>query len=351
MQKDKKTPAKIAADVSLAPGDSAREVSILKKRLSFWGDLSISDLDSATINIFDKKLEKAIAAFQERHGILEDGKVGPETISMLNASLEERIDQIILNMERLRWLPEHLGEHYLMVNVPDYQLKIIKNEKERLEMKVIVGEVMNATPIFSDTIEYVVFSPTWTIPPSIVKKEMLPKIKEDENYFKDKAFVLYESWAPEAKIIDPKKVVWEDVDTADFNYKIVEKPGDRNALGLVKFMFPNSEAIYLHDTPTDHLFSRTERGFSHGCIRVEQPKELAAYLLEENEDKWDIEKISEYMQLDTPATVDLELELPVHIVYHSAWVDDDGKVHFRKDIYNHDKAQEQAIERKEAIMM
>lgn len=344
-------PEKLSIDISIELGDSSEAVRILKERLIFWGDLDENVSEKGNFNVYDQETEQAIANFQARHGILEDGKVGPETRRMLNASVESRITQISLNMERLRWMPEEIGEHYIWVNIPDYELKIVNKGKEKLKMKVIVGERMNGTPIFSDTMEYVVFSPTWIIPKSISVEEMLPKIKEDENYFEDKNLLLYESWSPDAKEIDPREVNWNRVDKEDFPYKIVEKPSEKNALGLVKFMFPNSEAIYLHDTPTDHLFDRTERGFSHGCIRVEKPKEFAEYLLLENEEDWDLEKITEYMELDTPTTVTLNRKLPVHIVYHSAWVDEEGKVHFRKDIYKHDKTQKQAIERKEELMM
>ncbi len=345
-------PELIPSTATIKPGDSSEAIGLVKKRLIFWDDLNESALDSKSINVYDEQLENAIIKFQARHGILEDGKLGPETISMLNASLQSRIDQIALNMERLRWLPEEIGSHYVWVNIPEYEVKIINNGKEDLRMKVIVGERMNATPIFSDTMEFLVFSPTWTVPKSISTEEMLPKIKEDEDYFEDKNLLLYESWSSGAKEIDPDDVNWKKIDKEDFEFKIVEKPGKDNALGSVKFMFPNSEAIYLHDTPTDHLFEETERGFSHGCIRVEKPKELAEYLLEENDDeKWDIEKISEYMELDTPTTVTLKKKLPVHIVYHSAWVDEEATIHFRKDIYSHDRTQKQAIEKKEELLM
>lgn len=345
-------PALIPDDASVKPGDSSEVAGLVKKRLRFWGDLGDIQTDLQNDNLFDEDMEHAISKFQARHGILEDSKVGPETISMLNASIQSRIDQISLNMERLRWLPEELGEHYVWVNIPEYQVKIINDGKEKLKMKVIVGEKMNETPIFSDTMEFIVFSPTWTVPKSISREEMLPKIKEEKNYFKDKNLLLYENWSPEAKEIDPGEVNWKKIDKEDFQFKIVEKPSEKNALGSVKFMFPNSEAIYLHDTPTDHLFDETERGFSHGCIRVEKPKDLAAYLLQANDgEKWNFEKITEYMKLDTPTTVILEEKLPIHIVYHSAWVDEEKNIHFRKDIYSHDQTQEQAIDKKEEVLM
>lgn len=341
---------KIPRDFGSTSKDSSRVIEMLKKRLHLFGDLPASALKEKDLNKFDTPLKEAIVSFQERHGITEDGTLGPETIAMLNVPIKNRIAQISLNMERLRWLPESLGEQYLLINIPDYQLRIMNRGKVGLKMKVIVGKVMTETPVFSDTMEYIVFSPTWTVPKSISVNEMLPKIKEDDSYFVKNNLVLYEGWSPKAKEIDPKEIKWKKIDAHNFNFKIVEKPGINNALGSVKFMFPNRNAIYLHDTPGGHLFDQTERGFSHGCIRVEKPKVLAEYLLKKNDQNWDLKKITAYMHLDTPTTVILKQKLPIHIVYHSAWVDNDDRIHFLKDIYNHDLAQEKAIQRKEDML-
>lgn len=325
-------------------GDSLKLVSSVREKLKLLGDLSESEQSSGE---WDENLIKAIAGFQERHGLEHTGRLNAETLAALNVPIEERIEQIILNMERLRWLPERLGEEYLLINIPDYQLRIMKDGKVDLKMKVIVGKVMTKTPVFSDTMEYIVFSPTWTVPKSIGIEEMLPKIKEDENYLSRNNFVLYENWSEDAREVDPEDVNWKKIDKENFNFKIVEKPGKGNALGAVKFMFPNRHAIYLHDTPAGHLFNQTERGFSHGCIRVEDPKTLSEYLLKENRQGWDLDKISSHMALDTPTTVTLKNKLPVHIVYHSAWVDKDKRIHFLKDIYQQDRIQKRAIENKE----
>lgn len=326
--------------------DSLKMIVLLKERLNLLGDLPDPSIEQSSSK-WDESLTDAIESFQERHGIVNDGLLGTETLAALNVSIEDRIKQIILNMERLRWLPESFGEQYVLINIPDYQLRIMKKGKVDLMMRVIVGKVMTETPVFSDTLEYVVFSPTWTVPKSISIKEMLPKIKDDESYFAKNNLMLYENWSPNAKEVDPGDVKWNKVDEENFNFKIVEKPSKHNALGSVKFMFPNSHAIYLHDTPGGHLFDQAERGFSHGCIRVEKPKILSQYLLKENKQDWDIEKISSYMELEAPTTVTLKQKLPIHIVYHSAWVDKENRIHFLKDIYQHDKAQEKAIERKE----
>lgn len=325
-------------------GDSLNDPVPLKEKLNLLGDLpNLGEHPDG----WDENLTRAIASFQERHGLENTGHLNTETLAALNVPIEERIEQIILNMERLRWLPEYLGEAYLLINIPDYQLRIMKEDKVDLKMKVIVGKVMTKTPVFSDTLEYIVFSPTWTVPQSISIEEMLPQIKEDEHYLSRNNLVLYENWSPNAQEVDPNDVDWKKIDKENFKFKIVERPGKGNALGSVKFMFPNEHAIYLHDTPAGHLFNQTERGFSHGCIRVENPKSLSEYLLKENKQDWNLEKISSHMALDTPTTVTLKQKLPVHIVYHSAWVDKDSRIHFLKDIYRQDMAQKKAIENKE----
>lgn len=328
--------------------DSLKMATSLKRRLNLLGDLPDRAMGQSSDG-WDENLTDAIASFQERHGITNDGFLDAETLEALNVSVEDRIEQIVLNMERLRWLPESLGDQYLLINIPDYQLRVMKKGKVDLMMKVIVGKVMTKTPVFSDTMEYVVFSPTWTVPKSISVKEMLPKIKEDEDYFVRNNLVLYENWSSDAQEIDPGDVKWKKVDEKNFDFKIVERPGKGNALGSVKFMFPNSHAIYLHDTPAGYLFDQAERGFSHGCIRVEDPKVLSEYLLKENKEGWDSDKIASYMGLDTPTTVNLKQKLPIHIVYHSAWVDKDNRIHFLKDIYQQDKIQQKAIENKKTI--
>lgn len=325
--------------------DSVKIAAPLKEKLKLLGDLP--DKAWKESNEWNESLIQAISAFQERHGIENSGFLNEETLAALNVPIDARIEQIILNMERLRWLPKSLGDQYLLINIPDYQLRIMNKGKAELTMKVIVGKVMTKTPVFSDTMEYIVFSPTWTVPRSISAKEMLPKIKEDADYLARNNLILYENWASNAQEIDPHDVKWNKIDEENFNFKIVEKPGRGNALGSVKFMFPNNHAIYLHDTPAGHLFNQTERGFSHGCIRVEKPQVLSEYLLKENNQGWDLNKIASHMSLDTPTTVTLKRKLPIHIVYHSAWVDKDNRIHFLKDIYQQDRIQKKAIENKE----
>lgn len=334
----------------LKPGDTNEVVLNLKKRLAFTEDVD-SGLPSASDSlVFNEPLIAGLIKFQKRHGMEETGKLDEASWKMLNISLEDRIDQIKLNMERMRWLPETFGDKYILVNIPEFKMRIYENSKIAMEMKVIVGKTYNATPIFSDTMEYIDFSPTWTVPRSIAIEEMLPRIKEDPDYLTKRNFKLYDSWEKDAEPIDPHDVKWKKVDEENFNFRIVENPGDANSLGRVKFMFPNDFDIYLHDTPAGHLFNQRERSFSHGCIRVEKPAELAQYLLQDLKE-WDEEKIKEAMTLDEPETVRLPEKIPVHLVYWTAWVDDQGILNFREDIYRQDQEQIRELEEKEKLLL
>lgn len=319
-------------------GDKDNEVFKLKKRLVLSKDLDEKNLESKDSSLFNGSVTKALISFQARHGLEESGKLDEKTLGAINVPLKERKDQIKLNMERMRWLPDEFGERYLLVNIPEFKFRIYEQEKVVMEMRVIVGKTFNATPIFSDEMEYIDFSPTWTVPKSIAVEEMLPKLIEDPEFLTRNNFTLYESWEKDAEPIEPEDVKWKKVSEEDFNYRIVQNPGEGNALGAVKFMFPNNLDIYLHDTPTGHLFDRRERNFSHGCIRVEKPVDLAEYLLKDNAN-WDREKINEAMKQDEPQQVVLSEKLPIHLVYWTTWIDDSGRLNFRDDIYQHDKSQ------------
>lgn len=337
-------------EVGWEPGDKGDGIVQLKSRLVASGDLQEKALDSGELTAFDDTLMESLQNFQTRHGLEASGELNKETMAALNVPVEEVISQIKLNMERMRWLPDEFGEDYLLVNIPDYSLKIYEKGEKTMEMKVIVGEDYTATPVFSDTMEYIVFSPTWTVPVSIASEEMLPMIQEDIDYLEKNNLTVYENWNESAEPLDPKKVKWDKIEKEEFNFRVVEAPGNANSLGRVKFMFPNNLAIYLHDTPAGHLFQRSERNFSHGCIRVEKPVELASYLLE-GSGNWPTEKIAEAMQQEEPEQVNLEKKLPVHLVYWTAWVDENGKLNFREDIYDHDQKQKNALELKEKKLL
>ncbi|MES2733252.1 MAG: L,D-transpeptidase family protein [Bacteroidota bacterium] len=354
----------VPSNQKLRLGSTGPAVATLKKRLMLSGDLdstlsdnqmkagmSFEDKKAAT-DIFDNQLVEAIKLFQGRHGLSPTGQVDPLTLAELNIPASQRLQQIELNMERLRWYPDSiLGDNYVLVNVPEFKLRVIEGTKPVLEMRVIVGKEFTFTPIFSDTLEYIVFSPDWTVPNSIIENEILAKLQDNPDYLNKLDLQLYKTWNDNDTIpIDPQEVDWSTVSGAKFPYRLVQKPGLKNPLGLVKFMFPNPMFIYLHDTPSDHLFSKLERGMSHGCIRVEHPVELAEYLLSHNKNVWTKDSIEAKLHLDKPKIAKLDKKIPVQITYQTAWVDNQGMLNFRQDIYDHDKVQNKAIIRKEKAL-
>ncbi|EMR01813.1 murein L,D-transpeptidase [Cesiribacter andamanensis AMV16] len=327
----------LPADLTIKAGDSSKYVATLRERLSADGYFKTPAPDSLQ-QVYDSTLVQAVMTYQDINGLEPDGVVGGETLAMLNTPLKERINQLQLNLERIRWSPEKPEGKYLLVNVPQYKLYIFNGNKKDMEMRVIVGEAYKSnTPIFNDTLQYIAFSPTWTVPNSIATQEMLPKLQKDPSWLSRNNFVLYEGWSENAPELNPRSINWNKVSADNFPYRIVQQPGKSNALGHMKFMFPNDMDIYLHDTPTESLFQRAERDFSHGCVRVEKPIDLAVYLLQD--EGWDAAKVQEHMNLPTPENVVLEEKLPIFIDYRTAWVDDEGHVTFAKDIYGHDKKQ------------
>lgn len=329
---------------TLQSGDTGKNVLFAKKRLSYWKDISIDLNDSSTYN---DEMARAVSQFQSIHEIKTTGKVDEQTRQLLNQPVSHWIARIETNMERMRWLPrDGFNGEYVLINIPAYELRVMNEDQEKMKMKIIVGTEYNRTPVFSDTLEYVVFNPTWTVPNSIATEEMLPAIKEAENpeeYFSKRNYKLYDSWDRDAEPIDPGEVDWSEIDSADWSFRIVESPNPNNALGRIKFMMPNDQAIYLHDTPADHLFSKQDRTFSHGCIRLEKPYDFAEYLLDLDRDK-----ILKKIRKEETENVLLEDKLSVHIVYWSAWVNDEGVISFPQDIYNYDNRHIRKIKQKES---
>lgn len=325
----------LPADLVLKPGDSSEHVARLSKMLVLLGDLEEGQEEE---KIYSESLAAALASFQERHGLEPDSIVAENTLAMVNVPVKKRVEQIKLNLERFRWLPERPEGRHVIVNVPEYKVYVYEGKDSTLSMRVIVGKAYESTtPIFTDSLEYIAFSPTWTVPGSIATEEMLPKLKEDPSYLRKRNFKLYESWDENAPEIDSDGVNWKKVDADDFPYRIVQNPGPTNSLGKVKFMFPNTMDIYLHDTPSDYLFERNERDLSHGCIRLEEPAQFAKYLLQEQ--NVSLSEIEQDMNLPEPKNTVLPEKVPVFIEYRTAWMGPEGKVHFREDIYGHDKKQ------------
>lgn len=297
---------------SIRKGDSSEALAKIKTKLFILGDLP--RLDTSTV--FNTQLEGAVISFQERHGLKPDGIIGPMALRALNTPVAGRIQTMLLNMERMRWLPEHPEGRSIMVNIPEYRIRVFEGKKEALSMNIVVGKSANRTVIFKDQLEYVVFSPYWNIPRSITRNEILPAMKKNISYLhqNNMEIVRYSDGLP----------------------VIRQKPGPQNALGKVKFIFPNRYSIYFHDTPAKSLFDRTQRAFSHGCIRLEHPFRMAQYLLKDKQE-WTDERIRAQMNADKEKWVQLEEKVPVRIVYFTSWVDSKGRLNFRDDIYGHDR--------------
>lgn len=292
---------------SFKEGDESPVIIKIKRRLKYSGDLATND----TSSLFTPDLKEAVKSYQRRFGLTDDGVIGKSLLASFNDPVEKRIQKILINMERIRWVPANPPQDYFLVNIPAYKLYVYEKGDLAWTMNVVVGAVAHNTVIFNGDMKYVVFSPYWNVPPDILKKEVLPGIKKNKNY------------------LASHDMEWN-------GGAVRQKPGPKNSLGLVKFLFPNNYNIYLHDTPAKSLFGETNRAFSHGCIRLSEPKKLAEYLLR-NEPAWTTEKITKAMNSGKEQFVTLKQPMPVFIGYFTSWVDRDGKLNFRDDIYGHDK--------------
>ena len=327
---------------TLALGARGARVAALRNRLAISGDLPAA---AARGDAFDRTLDRAVRSFQARAGLDADGKVGPREIAALDVPVERRIRQIELNLERWRWLPADLGERYVLVNVPEYTLYANEHGKNRWSMRVIVGDEYTPTPIFSDTLTTMVVNPVWNVPASIAIQEIAAAVADDRDYLEHHQMRVFDA---EGKEVDPNKVHWSAVaDGGTLDLTIRQDPGAENALGRLKFMCPNRFNVYLHDTPTGHLFGAEDRDFSHGCIRLERPLDMAEYLMRGSSD-WSRERIER--EIAKPEAeerhVRLPEKVPVHILYWTAWTDERGVAHFRDDVYGIDAMLERALARR-----
>jgi L,D-transpeptidase YcbB len=316
--------------VKLEPDAVDTLIPLIRRRLLITGELK--NPATADPYRYDSVLAGAVATFQDHHGLEPDKVIGLSTLVAMNVPVDMRIGQIELNMERYRWLPDDLGSRHILVNVPDYHLHAFDGGREVFQMRVVVGkDYENPTPVFADSMSYIVFRPYWNVPPRIVKEEIIPATRKDPEYITKHNYEILRG----RELVDPASIDWPEVDTARFNFHIRQKPGPLNSLGLVKFMFPNQFDVYLHDTPARSLFRRAGRAASHGCIRVERPEQLAQFALSRNTE-WDLRKIREAMRQEEPQQVGLRQKVPVYIVYFTSFVRD-GIVRFRSDLYGTDE--------------
>ncbi|MFH1934926.1 MAG: L,D-transpeptidase family protein [Pseudomonadota bacterium] len=324
-------------------GDSGQRIRVLRARLIATGDL---EQDSGVNgDLFDDVLENALRKFQERQGLDVDGILGPATLQALNVPVEQRVRQLELNLERWRWLPQNLRNRYILVNMANFELSVVEKDQAVMVMRVIVGKEYRRTPVFSGQMTYLVFNPYWHVPPAIAIKDKLPLIRKDPDYLVKQNMKAFQGWSADAKEIDPQSIDWSKVTAKNFTFRLRQDPGPSNALGRVKFMFPNRFNVYLHDTDSRELFEKTLRTFSSGCIRIEKPIELAEYLLRDDP-KWTHETILAAIEKQVEQTVRLPRSIPVHLLYWTAWVDREGSLHFVRDIYGRDKRLDEALREK-----
>jgi murein L,D-transpeptidase YcbB/YkuD len=327
---------------AIAPGETYAGAPRLARLLKLVGDLPPDAAPSNSDN-YDARLAEGVKRFQRRHGLDDDGRLGPSTVKQLNVPLADRVRQLQLTLERWRWLPEAFAAPPIIVNIPDFHLRALdENNKIALQMDVVVGKAMKTeTPVFTRDMTFVVLRPYWNVPPGIFARTVLPAIRKDRGYLVSKRF---EVTTQDGKVVTSGAVSDEVLAQLEARKLAVrQKPGPDNSLGLVKMMFPNEYSVYLHDTPQKDLFDKSRRDFSAGCVRVGKPAELAAWVLRNNPG-WTLERVQQGMQSGPDnASVTLAKRVPVFILYGTAVAYPDGEVHFYDDIYGHDAKLAQAL--------
>lgn len=316
---------------SLRLGMKGKRVALLRQRLNVV-------TEEGQAPRFDKDLQVALKAFQEENGLTADGVAGPMTLATLNRGTRNKINDVIANMERWRWLPRELGAFYIMANVPEYMVRVVNTGKTIHKTRIVVGKPRNQTPIFSDRMEHVVVNPYWNVPRSIATKEMLPQAQKDPTYFARRG---YQVISTSGKPIDPGSVDWTKMSQKTLPFRFRQPPGARNALGNIKFLFPNRHAVYMHDTPSRSLFNRSYRAYSHGCVRIKNPFEFADAIL--TSQKNISGKTVRSLRGGKERWVNLKRKIPVYLVYFTASITDNGKLRIENDIYGHHARTKKAL--------
>ena len=321
---------------TLRPGDTDERLPVLERRLAATGDLPPGTM--VETSVYNNALESAVRRFQERHGLDVDGIVGPGTLRAMNVTVEERIEQIRVNLERARWVLDNLDDDFVIVNIAGFRVYLYRDNEEIWSTRAVVGRTYRKTPVFRSTMRYLVFNPDWTVPFSIATKDILPKVQKDPGYLAAGDFIVKDR---NGDVVEAVDIDWSSLGRRNFPYTLVQQPGTNNALGEVKFMFPNEHAVYLHDTPGKGLFERAARTFSSGCVRVEYPFRFAGLLLEAND--MDAASIEELRQSRRMKSVFLKEPIDVLLLYWTAEVGSDGRIHFYEDVYERDRAVLEAL--------
>lgn len=307
-----------------------KRIPLLGKRLSITGDLEGTVTDS---NYFDEDLKAAVIRFQHKHRLEADGVVGKKTYAAINIPLKKKIDQIRVNLERARWVLHKFHSDFIEVDIAGFRVYSFKDATANWSSKVQVGKPFRKTPVFKSKIKYIVFNPTWTVPPTILKRDILPKIKKNPGYLSKMKISVIDR---KGRTVDPYSVNWSKY-SSNIPYTLRQEPGPHNALGRIKFIFPNKYFIYLHDTPSRSLFGRKDRAFSSGCIRVDKDLELAEILLEDP-DKWNQESIQKVLDTNKTRSVNLPKPRSVMLLYRTIRFDDKDNIIFIGDVYDRDRA-------------
>lgn len=317
----------IPAGKALKPGATDVRLPLLRNFLVTTGDM-----DPATRPVddhFDDVTVAAVVKFQLRHGLTDDGVIGPTTLKQMNIPTTKRIRQLEVNLERRRWLDREPGGFYVFANLADQELKVVKNGKTIHTARIVVGKTYHKTPVFTEEMTYLVINPYWNVPSSIANKEYLPKLRRDSGYLQRQGIrVLNKS----GKVVNPYSVNWSGI--GRMPYRLRQDTGDKNALGRIKFMFPNKYNVYIHDTPSKSLFKKDLRVFSHGCMRVQNPRQLAEVIL--GKQGWNLGRINSQIASGKRRIVKLKQKIPVYVTYITAWVNKDGSTNFRRDVYGRD---------------
>lgn len=323
---------KITKTPVLKIGNSHQNISSIRERLAIEDD-ALKAPTSNQINYYDIELGQAVRQFQQRHSLKADGIIGPATIRAMNVTATARLRQININMERLRWLPDDLGKRYIMVNLANYRLTAIEDDEVKLDMRVIVGKIKRPTPSFSSKMTHIVFNPRWYVPHKLARLDLLPKQQANPDYFDRNNITVFNNEGGKKTEINPDSIDWQSLSERHFPYSLRQEPGNKNALGRLKFILPNPWAIYLHDTPSKSLFNQTQRTFSSGCIRVEDSLALANFSLTRNNTHQSLVDI-----IDTEAVHRTKLEQPlsVYAIYTTVWFDGE-ELTFSPDSYQRDQ--------------
>ena len=314
---------------TLKKGMQDGRILLLRKRLKITGDLMT---ESADTEVFDDQLEKAVIRFQHRHHLAADGAVGKQTLEALNVPVENRIDQVRINLERLRWVLHAISGKFVIADIAGFKVFVYKDNEIIWTSRVQVGRPYRQTPVFKATITYMELNPTWTVPPGILAKDILPAVKKDPGYLRERNIRVIDR---SGNIIKPDSIDWSKYSGRNFPYRLRQDPGPNNAMGLIKIMFPNKHLVFIHDTPSRSLFDRTDRTFSSGCIRTEKPFELAEILLD-NPAKWNQESFKRIIDSGQTQTIRLPKPVPVLLFYWTAAMEPDGSVRFKRDPYKRD---------------